>query len=151
METTIQLSYPEIMQAATIGVMRRMQRLKSGYALAHGLKPGKDWQLMIEGALSECALAKFLNVYWVGCGEINDVDVGDVDVRSTTYHNGHLIIHKSDDSNRKYYLLTGIDGKYTVRGWIWGHEAKKDEFWGELEKGRPAYNIPQSELHTTYE
>ena len=81
METTIQLSYPEIMQAATIGVMRRMQRLKSGYALAHGLKAGKDWQLMIEGALSECALAKFLNVYWVGCGEINDVDVGDVDVR----------------------------------------------------------------------
>ena len=74
METTIQLSYPEIMQAASIGVMRRMQRLKSGYALAHGLKPGKDWQLMIEGALSECALAKFLNVYWVGCGEINDVD-----------------------------------------------------------------------------
>ena len=69
----IELTMTEIMQSAQVGVMRRMQRLKSGYALPHGLKTGTEWQLFIEGALAECALAKFLGVYWEGCGEINGV------------------------------------------------------------------------------
>lgn len=144
----VELTMPEIMQAAQVGVMRRMQRLRSGIPLPHGLKEGSEWQLMIEGALSECALAKFLGIYWEGCGEINGVDVGEVDVRSTRYDSGKLIIHKSDASDRKYYLLTGKEGKYIVRGWIWGYEAKQDKYYKSMVEGRPPeYFVPQEDLY----
>jgi len=143
----IQLTQAEIIETAMSGVLRRMQRLKSGYAYTHGLKPGSEWQTMIEGCLTERAVAKYLKLHWGGCGQINDVDVDHVEVRSTSYEKGHLIIHKSDADNRKFYFVTGIDGNYIIRGWIWGYEAKNEKFWGELQPNRPAYNIPQEALH----
>jgi hypothetical protein len=145
--TKIQLTNAEIIETAMSGVLRRIQRLKSGYAYTHGLKPGSEWQTMIEGCLTEKAVAKFLKLHWGGCGQINDVDVDNVEVRSTPYEKGHLIIHKSDASDRKFYFVTGIDGNYTIRGWIWGHEAKDEKYWGELQPNRPAYNVPQEKLH----
>ena len=144
---TVELTMPEIMQSAQVGVMRRMQRLRSGIPLPHGLKAGSEWQLFITGAMAECALAKYLGVYWEGCGEINGVDVGEVDVRSTPYDNGCLILHKSDDNNRKYYLLTGADGKYIIRGWIWGYEGKREEYYLTKNDRPPCYWIPQNVLH----
>lgn len=143
----VTLTYAEIFQAANAGVMRRIQRLRSKIPLTHGLKTGSEWQMFIDGALAECALAKFLGKYWEGCGEINGVDVGDVDVRSTKYENGMLIIHKTDDPNRKYYLLTGSEGKYTVRGWLWGYEAKQNKYYTSKSDRPPEYYVPQSDLH----
>lgn len=143
----IELTMTEIMQAAQVGIMRRMQRLRSKIPLSHGLKEGTEWQLFIDGALSECALAKYLNVYWAGCGEINGLDVADVEVRSTKYHNGMMIMHKSDKDDVKYYLLTGSEGKYIIRGWIYGREGKQDKYWTVKTDRPPAYWIPQNVLH----
>ena len=54
----MQLTQAEIIETAMSGVLRRMQRLKSGFAYTHGLKPGSEWQTMIEGCLTERAVAK---------------------------------------------------------------------------------------------
>ena len=143
----IELSPTEIMQAAQVGVMRRMQRLKSKIPNPKGYPEGNEWQMFIDGAIAECALAKYLNVYWEGCGQINGVDVGEVDVRSTKYETGMLIIHKTDDDNRKYYLLTGCDGKFIVRGWMWGYEAKQEKYYTSKSNRPPEYYVPQSDLH----
>tara|TARA_R110002126_G_scaffold232283_3_gene376747 strand:+ start:151 stop:603 length:453 start_codon:yes stop_codon:yes gene_type:complete len=147
----IKLTNAEIIETAMSGVLRRMQRLKSGYAYAHGLKRGNDWQLMIEGCLTERAVAKHLRLHWGGCGQINDVDVDTVEVRSTPYKKGKLIVHKSDADNSKFYLVTGIDGDYVIHGWIWGRDAKNEKYWGELQPGRPSYNVPQNMLNSLHE
>lgn len=148
MECKVSLSLSEILHAANAGTLRVVENIKLGRAGSHGLNSNTDWQLHIEGAMAECALAKFLNVYWEGKGKFNGVDVGDVDVRSTRYDNGKLIIHPSDDDNRKYYLLTGIDGNYIVRGWIWGRDAKNQMYWSDPSgKNRPAYFVPQDKLN----
>ena len=147
----IQLTQSEIIETAMSGVLRRMQRLKSNYSYTHGLKPGSEWQTMIEGCLTERAVAKFLKLHWGGCGQINDIDGADVEVRSTPYDKGHLIIHNSDASERKYYLVTGIDGNYMIRGWIWGYEAQNLNYWGELQPGRPSFNVPQEKLYDPFE
>lgn len=143
----VTLTYAEIFQAANAGVMRRIQRLRSKIPNPKGYPAGNEWQMFIDGALAECALAKCLGKYWEGCGEINGVDVGDVDVRSTKYENGMLIIHKTDDPNRKYYLLTGSEGKYTVRGWLWGYEAQQEKYYTSKSDRPPEFYVPQSDLH----
>jgi len=147
MSNTISLTYAEIFQAANAGVMRRIQRLKSGYALPYGLKSGTEWQLFIEGALAECALAKFLGKYWEGCGEINGIDVLDVEARSTKHENGRLIIHDADKDDLKYYLLTGEEGKYIVRGWMYGKDAKQEKYLDSPAGRKPAYFVPQADLN----
>lgn len=124
MHNQVSLSMTEILHAANAGIYRVVENIKLGRANSHKLQPGNEWQIHIEGALAECALAKFLNVYWEGKGTFNGVDVGNVDARSTKYENGSLIIHPSDDDARRYYLLTGSDGDYLVRGWILGRDAK---------------------------
>ena len=143
----VELTMAEIMQAANVGVMRRIQRLKSGIHLRHGLKTGSEWQLFIDGALAECAFAKFMNVYWQGCGDINGDDVGEYEVRSTRHENGMLLIHKSDKDDSKYYLLTGCEGKYKVRGWMYGRDAKQDKYWKQVTERPPSFYIPQNELN----
>ena len=148
MNNKVALSLTEVLQAANAGIYRVVENIKINRGGTHGLKNNNDWNLHIEGALAECALAKFLNVYWEGKGSFNGVDVGSVDARSTRHEKGCLIIHPSDDDNRKYYLLTGFDGNYIVRGWIWGRDAKNQIYWTDpTGKNRPAYFIPQSKLN----
>jgi hypothetical protein len=143
----VTLTYPEIFHAANAGVMRRIQRLRSKIPPSYGLKTGTEWQLFIEGALAECALAKCLGKYWEGCGEINGIDVLDVEARSTKHENGRLIIYDADKDYLKYYLLTGAEGKYTVRGWMYGKDAKQEKYLDSPTGRKAAYFVPQSDLH----
>jgi len=148
MDKIIQLTPSEIMQAATIGVMRSAVSIQKGYKHNYGAHDKDTWQISIEGALGECALAKHLDIYWRGMGIVRGADVGDQDVRTAWRDNSHLIIHPDDPDNRKFWLLTGLNGKYTVRGWIWAKDAKKQEYWKDMQgTNRPAYFVPQSALN----
>ena len=68
-------------------------------------------------------------------------------VRSTPYANGRLIIHKNDVPDRKYYLLTGAEGKYIVRGWIWGFEAQNEKYYMSVNDRPKEYYVPQQDLY----
>jgi len=144
-DTKIVLSSTQMMMAAHVGIMRRLQFLKRNAVAVYGKET--DWQLQIEGALSEYALAKYLNLHWEGVGVIDGDDVGDQDVRVTEHQHGSLILHPRDNDNKKFWLLTGKNGTYIVRGYILGKDGKQDKYYKEMVQGRgKSYFVPQSEL-----
>lgn len=142
----IQLTPAEIFQGAIAGVMRHTQNIQQGKKPTYGISQSVDWQAHIDGALSEMAVAKYLGVYWSGKGGIGDPDVLDMDVRSSHRDDASLIMHDHDDDERKFWLITGLNGKYKVRGWIYGRDGKQDKYLKDPQGGRPAYFIPQSDL-----
>ena len=142
----IELDLYEIRVAAQVGIQRQLEDINKNKKSFSGENKEGAWSRHIEGALSECALAKAMNVYW-NKRTYPLPDVGDVDCRCTPYHTGHLQIKKDDPDDRKFYLLVGINGKYRIAGWIWGKNGKQQHYWGVKGEGRdPCYWIPQSDL-----
>ena len=142
----IKLSLAEMQIAAQVGIQRQIQNLKNGAVPAYGAGNKNDWQLHIEGALGEMALAKHLGIYWDGKGKMRAPDVGDVDVRTRSKHTYDLIVHDRDDDGRFIYLLTGGNGTYRFHGGICARDAKHERYWKDPAGGRPAYFVPQSDL-----
>ena len=144
--TKISLTAAEIQIASMVGVQRQIEDIKWNNHEKMGEKKELAWQRHIEGALSECALAKHLGVYW-NKRPYNEPDVGDVDVRVTHYATGRLRIDSKDDDFKRYYLLTGLNGEYIIRGWLYGKDGKQMKYWTSPDPDRPpCYWIPQSEL-----
>ena len=140
------LSSAEIMIASQVGIMRQIEDIKANKKSFSGEKPELAWQRHIEGALTECAMAKYLNVYWSKQSWPHP-DVGNIDVRSTHWEHGDLRIEPKDDNDRKFYLLTGLNGTYTMRGWIYGETAKQEKYLKTYDKEREMkYFVPQSDL-----
>jgi hypothetical protein len=142
----VQLTPYETYWAACAGVARQVENLKNGKQPMYGVNQRMDWQVHVEGALGEMALAKHLGLYWSGKGQLTDPDVGAVDVRTTAHESGRLILHDADEDDRRYYLLTGYNGCYNVRGWIMGRDGKVSDYLDDPIGGRQAYFIPQSSL-----
>lgn len=144
----IELSSYEIFIAAQAGIMRQVENLKLGRAPAYGIDDDKHWQVHIEGCLGECALAKYLDIFWAGKGQLRAPDVGEVDVRTTWRTNGCLLLHECDPDDRIFWLVCGINGSYDVKGWIPGREGKMSKFWGDpTNEGRAAFFVPQTALY----
>jgi hypothetical protein len=145
----VQLTPAEIYIAATAGIMRQTQNLKDNRTPGDNLGNSNNWQIHIEGCLAEMAVAKYLNFYWPGKGELRECDVGTVDVRSTSNMRYGLILHESDPDDRVFYLACGCNGKYEVRGWIRGEDGKTEENWRELDKSRnsSAWLVPAEQLN----
>ena len=144
----IQLTQSEIFQAAVAGSMRQCEAIKNNLAYAHGANPDHAWHLHIEGALGEMAVAKGLDVYWTGKNKLRGIDVGGrFEVRTRPKGNYDLILHPADSDEAIFVLVVGRMGKYTLRGWIFGRDGKKEEYWGDkYNTGRPAYWVPQRAL-----
>ena len=71
-------------------------------------------------------------------------------VRATPWRNGHLIINKDDPPKDIYILITGentVGFTWLVRGWLVGSDGKREGWWGEKQKDRYAYFVPQAELN----
>jgi hypothetical protein len=127
-------------------------------------KPGRDrygsakrtllqrMNIDYDGALSEMAVAKYLQRQWIGAvtfGELPSVDVSpDLQVRSTRYKSGHLILHPQDCEAHKYILaLVQVADAVTLLGWLEGWEGMNDEYWQSDKTRQPCYFVPQSALH----
>lgn len=143
----IALSTAEIQIASMVGIQRQIEDIKWENHEKMGEKKELAWQRHIEGALAECALAKYLGVYWSKRPH-NEPDVGDVDVRVTHWMSGNLRMDNKDKDDRKYYLLTGLNGEYIIRGWLLGRDGKQPKYWGTKDPDRPpCYWIPQQDLN----
>lgn len=145
----ITLTPSEILLGATAGMMRRIFAIKNSIQNANGYDGENSWQIDIEGALGEMAVAKHMNRYWAGKGRMRDFDVANsCDVRTGAKHTHRLILHPNDDDDRVFWLATGSNGKYRIHGWIKAIDGKKPEYWGEKgQPGRPAFFVPQHALH----
>jgi hypothetical protein len=115
-----------------------------GFAGKDGLK--NDFQ----GCLGELAVARWLNVEWVGFSRAFKslkYDAGQTQVRTTDHPNGRLLIHPTDPDDQPFILVkTNNLPEVNLVGWILGKNAKRKEWWMELQKGRPCYVVPNSEL-----
>jgi hypothetical protein len=146
-DTFIELTTAEIIVASQVGLIRQCEDIKANKKPFVGESQDLAWQRHIEGALSECAMAKYLNIYWNKSSWPNP-DVGNIEVRVTHYKSGKLIIRPADKDDVKYYLLTGINGKYNIRGYIYAIEGKQDQYLSDAGQDRPkVYFVPQSDLH----
>jgi len=150
MSILVELTPAEIQMAALVGTQRTVQCLQNGSKHRYGAKDTEAWQMSIEGAMGECALAKHLGIFW-SKGLPGATDVGPHDVRQTPLAYGKLIVHPTDDDNRRYYLVTGLLGKYVIHGYMYGHQAKQQKYWSDPQKtNRFAYFVPQSDLIQDY-
>jgi hypothetical protein len=144
--TIVVLDASEMLLAANAGIMRRIENLKKGAGQPYGYDENVSWQIDIEGAMGEFALAKHLGVFWHGKGKMRGFDVGSCDARTTHHENGSLIIHPQDNDEKTIWLLTGKNGTYVIRGCIKAIDGKLDKYWKDPLGGMPAYFVPQSEL-----
>jgi hypothetical protein len=142
----VKLTSTEILMAAHVGVARTVENLAKGRREQYGTTTNW-WETAIEGALAECARAKWAGVYWEGVGTIHSADAADGDdTRSTSREDGCLILHPRDPDFRRFWLLIGVRGTYRVCGSILGIDGKQPQYWKDPGTGRPAFFVPQSAL-----
>lgn len=116
------LTFRELYIAADHGVVRRMQALAGSAGDRNGAPGDGPWQNDIDSAIAELCVAKALNRYPLGAAGIGLGDVGGiVEVRSTKYAAGHLIIRPRDleeHPDSPMILVTGADAMWReIRGW----------------------------------
>ncbi len=146
----VTLTTTEMMQAALIGSMRHVQCLKNDRTEQYGVNPEYGWQFNIQGALGEMVIAKHLGLYFGGVGIFGGLDVGKYEVRANHRDNGDLILHPNDKDDAIFWLVTGVNGHFTIRGNITGRIGKDARWWRDGSPGRPAFFVPQSALDTDF-
>lgn len=144
----IALTVDEMILYGGYGLERCANALWRGRRGNHGFnRDNERWQIDVEGSLAEYVAAKALGLlpFNPAVDEL-DSEKGDIgpglQVRSTKYLSGSLLIHDSDDDNHVFILVTGAYGRYTVCGWIYAREGKREEF-RKTYKGRTAYWVGQ--------
>lgn len=143
----VKLSESEIQIAAFVGMSRQLYALRTGLQSAHGAGAEHDWQYHINGAMGEMALAKYLNIFWSGTvGVLNLPDVGKLEVRTATSPDHRLIVREPDSDGSLFVFVTGVNGNYSIWGFLAGKDAKKNAFLVAV-AGRPnAYFVPKESL-----
>jgi hypothetical protein len=143
----ITLSSEEVARAEAEGRIRGNNARKRKGAHKYGANaPAMAFHPM--GAIAECAVAKHFGVAWDE-GALGAADVGaNIEVRTTHYPRGKLILHKDDKPNSPYVLVTGVAPTLTIQGWIMGRDGMTFKYWGDaFRTGRPCFAIPQIDLN----
>jgi hypothetical protein len=150
----VTLNWAEVAHAVWYGSMiamvakARKRQAGNGWTPENGKNP---WNMFIDGSLSELAFAKHQKLWWdINVGIPGRVDFGDqCEVRSVDAWDRRLIV-KPNESQFSFYVLVFCDCPfYQIRGWAWGHEVKREEFF-EIQSNRPdggAFYFPNRLLH----
>lgn len=145
---TAELTPSELTLAAIVGALRFVRAIVNDRPETHGSSRYGAWTRHIEGAAGEMLYAKIINSYWTGMnGKVCHGDIGIVEVRTTHWKDGRLIVHPEDEDNAPFILAVGLAPKFRFAGWLFGKEAKRDEWWDDPKgEDRAAYFAPQSAL-----
>lgn len=140
----VTLSVEAMVQALMVGGRRTIAAARK--ALRSPSQAKRTWDIDIEGAMAEMAVAKATGMYFEPeLDKFGDADVGQLHVRHTVLPDGCLII-RPDDPEGRYCLVTGQLGRYRIVGCIDSVEARQD-IWMRAPQGRPAaWFVPQSAL-----
>ena len=140
----VTLSVEAMVQALMVGGRRTIAAARK--ALRSPSQARRTWDIDIEGAMAEMAVAKATGMYFEPeLDKFGDADVGQLHVRHTVLPDGCLIIRPEDPEGR-YCLVTGQLGRYRIVGCIDSLDARQD-IWMRAPQGRPAAGfVPQSAL-----
>lgn len=141
------LTWDEMILGATVGVRRRVYALSKGLPQHHGCEASPRWDLDIEGACGELALAKYLGVYWRSTvGRLDLPDVGRFQVRTSRRDNASLLLRPKDEDEQIFVLVTGYSPTYILRGWILAKNGKLEQYLRDPKTRGPAFFVPQGAL-----
>lgn len=143
----VELTEEEMRIAATVGIERRLRAISRHRQHRWAWNGTGVWNIDIQAAGAELALAKLLGRYWNDTAEPDDAgDVGErVQVRWTRYDDGCLLLHPEDPDEHYYFLAVGSMPRYTIAGYIRGADGKRQRYW-RPNIDRPAYFVPQAAL-----
>ena len=146
----VALTTVEMIEYGSAGIARCANAIEKQRKGAHGFNRDYErWQIDVEGLLAEAAAAKALNLPYsptVGRLDTQGGDIGrGLQIRSTKYSTGSLLVHDRDPEDDIFILVTGIYGIYDIRGWIKAIHAKQQDWW-RVYKGRGAYWVGQEFL-----
>ena len=141
----VQLTPMEMWQGSMVGIARRIDSKKKN--LGNKAPTENQWQVDVEGALAELAVGKALNLYaGLTIGNYGGADVGRYHVRYSPRPDACLILRPDDKADGWYVLVTGLEGDYTVHGYIYGREAQQREWWKAPNDRPGAWFVPQAAL-----
>lgn len=150
----VELTAAEMFIATTVGAARRWQTSSKTENLKDWT--GDLWANDVEAARAEMGVAKKLNRYWSGAlGDFRMADVGDTEVRhrvsdlaDENYCNRQsLVIRTKDTDAAPFIFVLGRRGRYLLRGWMTGAEAKQDKFVRDPDSRGPAWFVGAEFLH----
>lgn len=141
-----------------VGELRQKEAERLGHTDRHGADMEDGFNIHIMGATGEVAFCKSINLCRVWNGRlvypILTVNAGkapdfgkNIQVRTRSRQSYELIV-RDDDSDDQVHVVT-VQGSqlWTVKGWVWGHEAKRPE-WKKNHGGRgDAWFVPDDALH----
>lgn len=152
--TSIELSFEEGMAAAVTGSVQMMRAIRSGkVGHDHGGRSGRQvrerWAQAIHGQMAEHAVCKALGLYPIASVDgIGGDDPGGYAIRSTPWNDGCLIVNQSElpeADDKRFLLVVGHWPRFRLAGWLYGAEARRDEWWRPDERP-PSWWVPQSSL-----
>jgi hypothetical protein len=147
----IKLSQGDIRICEKVALERRTSALNKNRPQPYGPVNGNHMKTEIQACIAERGVAQLLGKKWHDYAEdisTLPADVGDdIQVRWTSYHTGHLILHGKDPSEHFYVLVTGTYPNMQIKGFLRGHQAKQKKYWKEKGfDGRPCYAVSQKDL-----
>lgn len=101
----------------------------------------------ILGARCELAAKRYLDpVDWNSYSEFVSNNLPDlstfIDVKGIAKPTHRAILQRNDRDDWAYLLVSShAHPSYLIMGWVYGHEAKRPEFWQDPAGGRPAYFV----------
>lgn len=144
---TIRLTQAEMFMAAMVGTQRRIESTFSQRRDAAGYSDSNGWDIDIEGAAAELAVAKYFGKHWGGSlNTFKLSDVGNYQIRSTTLESGRLIIRPSDMATDTFIFVVGKSPVLKIVGYILGADARRHEYWMNPSNRPGAWFVPQSVL-----
>lgn len=153
MAVIVRFTSHELMVAGMAGVQRRIAALAKGRPAFHGAddRPEINWQIDIMGAMGEMAVAKAFKEFWNPAatdGNLAELegDVGVLQVRSTGYLDGHLIMYEYDKPEAPYILAIVREPWVKLVGWI-NLEAARTVGEARESKTHMCYWIKQNQLY----
>jgi hypothetical protein len=149
---TIRLTEDELMAIAAAGVVRRVRAISRGRPQAFGCRVTEAlWERDIIGTIGEYAVSRVVGLPWRSCSDVDtlhgdlDAEEARVQVRSTGYADGHLIVEDSDHDADVFALAVVQWNEVRVPGWIVGADAKSATFRKDTPRGAKFY-VPQHRL-----
>jgi hypothetical protein len=141
----VTLTTHEIRLVGMVALERRIASLS--FADKHGYDGTGAWDVEINSAAGELAVAKALNLYWDGSvNTFKKPDVGRYQVRHTKLPHGCLIVRPGDPDEDTYVLVTGEIPVFKVLGEIDGRTAKSVPQKDHGNGRPPAHFVPQEML-----
>jgi hypothetical protein len=139
----------ELRMAATVGVNRRIDSIAKGVKDQIPLESIPRWEIDVEGACAEVAVAKALGLFWDGSvGTFRRPDLhGRIQVRLCRNRRyPSLVVRPKDNDSDIFVLVLGSAPNYEIVGMIEGGRAKRGQWLKSVSGREPAYFVPGEDL-----